>query len=433
MTLRILKQIRKKGKSDVEIIEEKRKVIRPEVNLDYGAYIVDGNGKIIGKSVQGDEITTRLLKFMISISEERKGIAVIHDEKTSVVVPLRYKEKGSGRKAEGVGVFVSYEKDAILNLLNRALSDIKEEANSITEGFVGFDKSVNRILKQIQEITEEEKEIYIGYTFFKYALDKKVTTKLGGAFTVDYFQVGFTLYICDDYDPRVAGWDFDIVINNTVKEKIDEKFSRIFDEVIRLNRRNPEIGLKSLVKQALKNLSPKGEFSKELVEFYVKNNQMEEILEMYNKRLISDEDIPLDLKIRYSSFKVTLKDVVSYIREGGKDSYRLANLFNRISPNNIIEVANTFKGNKEVFTLIKKAINRYLEHKVAMKECSEEKYLALLEFAEEEISEKVIETFLSEPVKDCLRTLRKYGLWSKSYIKKILLNTLKEVETERKV
>lgn len=405
----LLRREKKREKGDVEDTEEKE-VVRPKINLDEGAYIADGEGKIIGKSVEEDKKTTEILKFMLSIREKRKGIAVLCDERTSIVVPLWYEEMRGGRTREGVGIFISSKSDGILNSLNRALDNIKEEANSITGGFVSFHESVQNIYNQAQEIEENEARISIGHALYKLALGENVIKNPGAIFTANALD-NFTLYACHDYNPRVAGWDFDIVVNNTGKEMIDEKFSGIFEEVYPFNIYPVQkLKLRDLVEQALKK-SSKSEFSKELVEFYVKNNKIEKILEMHNRKLILNEDIPLDLKIDDPSFKLTSEDVIGYIQDVGEDPHQLVKLFKRIPPTEIIKVASKFNEDKKRFSCIKKAINSYLEYKVAMEECSEEKYLALLEFAEEEISKKVIEIFLFKPVKDRLKTLQdEYGL-----------------------
>jgi len=394
---------------------------RPELNLSEGAYIANAKGEIIGdrKTVKVGEYEREFLTFMLSNKEDRRGIAMIfNDNKVTVVVPLIYKEKERGRNVEGVGIFVSSRR-YVLELLKLALGEIKDNVENVTGGFVRFDRSVREICEyirqeQMRKGNDEVQKVIgytVGYTLFKLACGDKPITNLWGIFTANIVNDVAIYACCSDYNPREVGWDFDIVANiasTSLEEEINSRLNDVYMGVIRRIRQNiSKHELKSIVEQVLeeKKLIPY------IFEFYYKTGDYKKLCETYKKYkeegVISNKDIPLELKIKYDCFAITSRDLIEYMKKNCPNLEEFVNLFIRL-PSKMIteELINEMKEFKdEVF--IRNAVSKILNLKNGR---IDREHLKLIKFVDDpNMYKRTIENFINAHVKELREALKEEG------------------------
>jgi len=189
---------------------------------------------------------------MLSNMDDRRGIDVNYGEKrTSVLIPLVYKEKERGRRVEGIGVYVLNSEEAsglgLLELLAKASDEIIKEVNenSRTGGFSRYDDTITKLFHAIGKLDplDEETKKWSIYTYRKVKNGEKVDVDLKGIFGADRLMregYPFAAYIgLSNYDPRIAGFDFDIVTMGNLRELYREA-KELYERVARELENNEE-------------------------------------------------------------------------------------------------------------------------------------------------------------------------------------------------
>jgi len=212
--------------------------IKPEVNLSEGVYIANGMGNILGENVEVDQKTRDLLTFMLSNMNDKRGIDVNYDEKrTSILIPIVYKEKERSRNVEGTGAYVLKSKEAdglgILELLEMASDEISK-----IDYFVRYEKPIINLFSKLSKLDSsgEEAKRWSKYAYEKVKNGKKANVDLKGVFGADYLmeeRYPFAIYIgLSTYDPREVGFDFDIVTMGDLREEY-ERTKKQYERIIR--------------------------------------------------------------------------------------------------------------------------------------------------------------------------------------------------------
>jgi len=358
------------------------------MKLEDGGYLADSYGRIISRKIDEDNNIADLLKFMLSVRDERKGIAVFFKKrKICILIPLKYIDSGRSKRInEGTGLFIKtldeIEPFQLYELLKNAQNTIQNTIQDFRGEFVEIYDSPKQCYSYIEKI--KKNDTWAGLLLYEFALNGKAKVKLDGIGGLDCLiktQEPFSLYICSKCIP--ASMDFDIIAC------IESKDFSIHDGKFKLlkeyadNNCRADYKFKDFIVNAFSTLNKEaGNFSMELVGVYLKYDKGEEIIDQYKKNNILAEDLPFEFKV-ILGIEFPIQELVKYVENQKSRSSPdiIAKSFDIITIKDLKQVINALINTNEKITT--ESIDTYLKTGLENQNV-EEKHMLLLQIVDED-------------------------------------------------
>lgn len=395
--------------------------------LPDGAYIADSNGKIINRKVGDDEDTAKTIISFLALSNERKGIAIIYNERINIMIPVKYIGSGRSKRInEGCGIFVKTpcpnEYIKISKLFHEAITNIQESAISFGGELKEIYEYPLKCYKHIDKMTEDS--AWGGYLLYAYVIGKIEEIKIDALTSFDCFTKTHTpITIFISYKHNTVPLDFDILISSEVIRDVpDIKFSKVFLDVKSLIpiTRSYDSLLSQLIERALVNNSRDGYFSKEIISMHGENIENEYINRYLNDGIISSHDLPLNIKVKFN-MEIKLNDIIYYIENGDFKIETIMGSLDALPENQIIECIEQIKSIDSAIAM--NVIDSYLQNGLHG-DLNKKHYILLRYTHNKDIFNDVLDKCIKEYTERMICFLEEHKLWNehKKYIKKSFEN-----------
>lgn len=362
------------------------------MKLEDGGYLADSYGRIISRKIYEDNNIADLLKFMLSVRDERKGIAVFFNKrKICILIPLKYIDSGRSKRInEGTGLFIKTLDEIkplqLYELLKHAKNTIQDTIQDFGGEFVEIYDSPQQCYSYIEKI--EKNNAWAGLLLYEFALNEKAKVKLDGITGSDCLikiQEPFSLYICSKY--ITASMDFNIIACIESDLVPDGKFKQLIEYVD--NNCGADSKFNDFIFNAILTLNKAGNFSREIVDFSLKYNLYRVIIDQYKKGNILADDIPFEFKVKYG-IELQAHQLVKYVENQKNRSNPdiIAKSFDKIANEDLGQVINELiKTNKKITI---ESIEAYLKMG-SENQNVEDKHMLLLQIVNEDYRKKFLE------------------------------------------